>query len=158
MLVVGPGDGLGLKGAAINLASRHLRKAVPPYTLPQGLELRFADALKTRTEPRPVPVEPEDLAFLQYTGGTTGVAKAAMLTHRNVAANVEQSVMWFGATDTSRKRVLVTALPLYHIFALTACFLFAVRTGGSCLLIPNPRDCDGFVKTLSKARFTGSRG
>jgi long-chain acyl-CoA synthetase len=158
VLMVGPGDGLGLKGAAINMASRHLRKAVPAYTLAQGLELRFADALKTRAEPRPVPVEPEDLAFLQYTGGTTGVAKAAMLTHRNVAANVEQSVMWFGATDTSRKRVLVTALPLYHIFALTACFLFAVRTGGSCLLIPNPRDCDGFVKTLSKARFTGLAG
>jgi long-chain acyl-CoA synthetase len=158
VLMVGPGDGLGLKGAAINLASRHLRKAVPAYTLALGLELRFADALKTRAEPRPVPVEPDDLAFLQYTGGTTGVAKAAMLTHRNVAANVEQSVTWFEATDTSRKRVLVTALPLYHIFALTACFLFAVRTGGSCLLIPNPRDCDGFVKTLSKARFTGLAG
>ncbi len=105
-----------------------------------------------------MPVAPDDLAFLQYTGGTTGVAKAAMLTHRNVAANVEQSVTWFDAMDTNRVRVMVTALPLYHIFALTACFLFSVRIGGSCLLIPNPRDCDGFVKTLSRARFTSIAG
>lgn len=158
VLIAGPGDGLGLKGQAINLASRHLRKAVPPYTLPPGLAIRFADALKTKTALRPVPVAPDDLAFLQYTGGTTGVAKAAMLTHRNVAANVEQSVTWFDAMDTNHVRVMVTALPLYHIFALTACFLFSVRIGGSCLLIPNPRDCDGFVKTLSRARFTSIAG
>ncbi len=158
VLLVGPGDGLGLKGRAITLASRHIRKAVPAYTLRPGVAAPFSAALKTRAEPRPVPVTPEDLAFLQYTGGTTGVAKAAMLTHRNVAANVEQSVVWFGATDTSVRRVVVTALPLYHIFALTACFLFSVRTGGSCLLIPNPRDCDGFVKTLSKVRFTSLAG
>lgn len=158
VLLVGPGDGLGLKGQAITLASRHIRKAVPPFTLPPGVAVRFSAALKTKGAPRPVPVTPEDLAFLQYTGGTTGVAKAAMLTHRNVAANVEQSVVWFAATDTSIRRVVVTALPLYHIFALTACFLFSVRTGGSCLLIPNPRDCDGFVKTLSKVRFTSLAG
>ncbi|MFC6792568.1 AMP-binding protein [Methylobacterium komagatae] len=158
VVIAGPGDGLGLKGQAINLASRHLRKAVPPYILPPGLTIRFADALKTKTAPQPVPVAPDDLAFLQYTGGTTGVAKAAMLTHRNVAANVEQSVTWFDAMDTNRVRVMVTALPLYHIFALTACFLFSVRIGGSCLLIPNPRDCDGFVKTLSRARFTSIAG
>ncbi|MCJ2015801.1 AMP-binding protein [Methylobacterium sp. J-076] len=158
VIVAGPGDGLGAKGQAINLASRHLRKAVPPFTLPPGLAVRFAAALKTRAPLRPVPVAPDDLAFLQYTGGTTGVAKAAMLTHRNVAANVEQCVTWFDATDTGRRRITVTALPLYHIFALTACFLFSVRTGGSCLLIPNPRDCDGFVKTLSRVRFTGLAG
>ncbi|MET0367755.1 MAG: AMP-binding protein [Methylobacterium sp.] len=158
VIVAGPGDGLGVKGQAINLASRHLRKAVPAFTLPAGMAVRYAAALKTRASLRPVPVSPDDLAFLQYTGGTTGVAKGAMLTHRNVSANVEQCVTWFQSTDTSRLRVTVTALPLYHIFALTACFLFAVRTGGSCLLIPNPRDCDGFVKTLSRTRFTGLAG
>lgn len=158
VVVAGPGDGLGLKGRAINLASRHLRKAVPPFTLPAGLAVRFSAALKTQAAPRPVSVAQDDIAFLQYTGGTTGVAKAAMLSHRNVSANVEQCVTWFESTDTRRHRVTVTALPLYHIFALTACFLFAVRTGGSCLLIPNPRDCDGFVKTLSRTRFTGLAG
>ncbi|MBE7198250.1 MAG: AMP-binding protein [Parafilimonas terrae] len=158
VLLVGPGDGLGLKGRAISLASRHIRKAVPPFVLPPGLAIRFEAALRTKGTPRPVPVTQEDLAFLQYTGGTTGVAKAAMLTHRNVSANVEQCVNWFGATDTSVRRVAVTALPLYHIFALTACFLFSVRTGGSCLLIPNPRDCDGFVKTLARHRFTSLAG
>ncbi|GJD33695.1 AMP-binding protein [Methylobacterium aerolatum] len=158
VILVGPGDGLGVKGRAITLASRHIRKAVPPYRLAPGLAVRFEAALKTKDAPRPVSVTPDDLAFLQYTGGTTGVAKGAMLTHRNVSANVEQCVTWFGATDTSLRRIAVTALPLYHIFALTACFLFSVRTGGSCLLIPNPRDCDGFVKTLSRYRFTSMAG
>lgn len=158
VVIAGPGDGLGFKGRAINLASRHLRKAVPSFTLPPGLAVRLTALLKTRGTPSPVSIAPDDLAFLQYTGGTTGIAKAAMLSHRNVAANVEQCVIWFQSTDTSRRRVTVTALPLYHIFALTACFLFSMRTGGSCLLIPNPRDCDGFVKTLSQTRFTGLAG
>ncbi len=120
-----------MKGQAINLASRHLRKAVPAFTLPDGMAVRYGAAVKTRATLRPVPVAPDDLAFLQYTGGTTGVAKGAMLTHRNVSANVEQCVTWFQSTDTSRLRVTVTALPLYHIFALTACFLFAVRTAAA---------------------------
>lgn len=156
ILLVGPGDGLGLKGQVINLASRHVRKAVPPFQLPNGLALPFTTALR-RGSGMPhasVPVGPEDLAFLQYTGGTTGVAKAAMLSHRNIMANVEQSQVWFNSKDPSILRCAVTALPLYHIFALTACFFQFMRNGGSCLLIPNPRDCDGMVKTLSRHRFT----
>lgn len=156
ILLVGPGDGLGLKGQVINLASRHVRKAVPPFQLPDGLALPFTTALR-RGNGMPhasVPVAPEDLAFLQYTGGTTGVAKAAMLSHRNIMANVEQSQVWFNSKDPSILRCAVTALPLYHIFALTACFFQFMRNGGSCLLIPNPRDCDGMVKTLSRHRFT----
>jgi long-chain acyl-CoA synthetase len=158
--LVGPGDGLGLKGHVINLASRHVRKAVPPFRLPDGLAVPFATALRRgRTQPRTtVPVGPEDLAFLQYTGGTTGIAKAAMLSHRNIMANVEQSQLWFGSKDPSVRRCAVTALPLYHIFALTACFFQFMRNGGSCLLIPNPRDCDGMVKTLSRTRFTHLMG
>ncbi|MCJ2095611.1 AMP-binding protein [Methylobacterium sp. J-072] len=160
VLLVGPGDGLGLKGHVINLASRHVRKAVPPFRLPDGLALPFTTALR-RGSGMPhasVPVDPEDLAFLQYTGGTTGVAKAAMLTHRNVMANVEQSQLFFNSKDPSILRCAVTALPLYHIFALTACFFQFMRNGGSCLLIPNPRDCDGMVKTLSRHRFTHLMG
>ena len=156
ILLVGPGDGLGLKGQVINLANRHVRKAVPPFQLPDGLALPFTTALR-RGSGMPhasVPVAPEDLAFLQYTGGTTGVAKAAMLSHRNIMANVEQSQVWFNSKDPSILRCAVTALPLYHIFALTACFFQFMRNGGSCLLIPNPRDCDGMVKTLSRHRFT----
>ncbi|WP_345821546.1 AMP-binding protein [Methylobacterium fujisawaense] len=160
VVLVGPGDGLGLKGHVITLASRHVRKAVPPFRLPEGLAIPFATVLRRgRSMPRAtVPVEPEDLAFLQYTGGTTGIAKAAMLSHRNIMANVEQSQLWFNSKDPSVPRCVVTALPLYHIFALTACFFQFMRSGGSCLLIPNPRDCDGMVKSLSRTRFTHLMG
>ncbi|MGU3667032.1 AMP-binding protein [Methylobacterium sp. A49B] len=156
VLLVGPGDGLGIKGRVITLASRHVRKAVPPFRLPERLAVPFASVLRRgRGLPRTsVSVGPEDLAFLQYTGGTTGIAKAAMLSHRNIMANVEQSQLWFDSKDPSVLRCAVTALPLYHIFALTACFFQFMRSGGSCLLIPNPRDCDGMVKTLSRTRFT----
>ncbi|MEE7441430.1 long-chain fatty acid--CoA ligase [Methylobacterium oryzae] len=160
VVLVGPGDGLGLKGRVINLASRHVRKAVPPFRLPEGLAIPFATVLRQgRTMPRAsAAIDPEDLAFLQYTGGTTGIAKAAMLSHRNIMANVEQSQLWFNSKDPSVARCVVTALPLYHIFALTACFFQFMRSGGSCLLIPNPRDCDGMVKTLSRTRFTHLMG
>ncbi|MDP4002548.1 AMP-binding protein [Methylobacterium sp. NEAU K] len=160
VLLVGPGDGLGVKGRVINLASRHVRKAVPPFRLPEHLAVPFMAVLR-RGSGMPqaaVTVAPADLAFLQYTGGTTGIAKAAMLSHRNIMANVEQSQVWFNSKDPSIRRCAVTALPLYHIFALTACFFQFMRNGGSCLLIPNPRDCDGMVKTLSRHRFTHLMG
>lgn len=161
IVVVAPGDGLGLKGRIVDFVSRRVKKAVPPFALPPARTLRFEAVLRAgRGLKRPaVTVEPDDIAFLQYTGGTTGVAKAAMLTHRNVMANVEQSRVWFRCSEEdSVDRVAVTALPLYHIFALTACFLFFFRLGGCCLLIPNPRDIDGFVKTLSRTRFTNFAG
>lgn len=161
VVLVGPGDGLGLKGRLITLASRHLKRAVPPYRFPKGLALRF-DAVVRAGSNRPkvrVPVGPDDLAFLQYTGGTTGIAKAAMLTHRNIMANVTQSQVWFGlSAEDGRARVMVTALPLYHIFALTCCFFFFMKVGGCCLLIANPRDADGFIKTLKGTRFTHFSG
>ncbi|MBD8908776.1 AMP-binding protein [Methylorubrum zatmanii] len=161
IVVVGPGDGLGLKGRIVDFVSRRVKRAVPPFALPAARTLRFEAVLRVgRGLERPVvAVAPGDIAFLQYTGGTTGIAKAAMLTHRNVMANVEQSRLWFRASeDDALERVAVTALPLYHIFALTACFLFFFRMGGCCLLIPNPRDIDGFVKTLSRTRFTNFAG
>ncbi|MBO1020124.1 AMP-binding protein [Methylobacterium sp. SD274] len=161
IVVAGPGDGLGLKGRIIDLAARHIKKAVPPYRLPTGKTLRF-DAVVRRGRSLPkvsVPVGPQDLAFLQYTGGTTGAAKAAMLTHANVVANVAQCRVWFCVSETDGvDRVMVTALPLYHIFALTGCFFLFMSIGGCCLLIPNPRDVDGFVKTLKGNRFTHISG
>ena len=161
VVVAAPGALLGLKGRIVNAVSRRVKRAVPAFALPPARTLRFEAVLKAgRGLKRPaVTIEPGDLAFLQYTGGTTGVAKAAMLTHRNIVANVEQSRLWFrGSEDDPERSVAVTALPLYHIFALTACFLFFFRLGGCCLLIPNPRDIDGFVKTLSRTRFTNFAG
>ncbi|WP_375408437.1 AMP-binding protein [uncultured Methylobacterium sp.] len=161
VVVVGPGDCLGLRGRIIGLASRYIKKSVPAYSLPSGLEVGFEAMLRQgRTRPRATAtVSPDDIAFLQYTGGTTGVAKAAMLTHRNIMANVTQSEAWFGLSRTGADRkVMVTALPLYHIFALTCCFFFFFKVGGSCLLITNPRDAAGFVKTLKANRFTHLSG
>ncbi|KQO74555.1 AMP-binding protein [Methylobacterium sp. Leaf88] len=161
VVLAGPGDGLGLKGRLITLVSRHVKKAVPAYRLPEVLAVRFDAMIRAGTgKPKVrVPVVPDDLAFLQYTGGTTGVAKAAMLTHRNIMANVEQSRIWFRVSaEDGAARVMVTALPLYHIFALTCCFFFFMKVGGCCLLIANPRDADGFIKTLKGTPFTHFSG
>ncbi|MFN3685941.1 AMP-binding protein [Salinarimonas sp.] len=155
VVVVAPGDLLGLKGHLINFVSRRVKKAVKPFSLPGAI--RFTQALKEGAA-RPlasVPIGADDVAFLQYTGGTTGVAKGATLTHRNVAANVLQVEAWFKPFAGERSdHVMITALPLYHIFALTACGLFMTRMGAKQILIANPRDIDGFVKTLKKKRFT----
>ena len=158
IVVVAPGDLLGLKGTIVNLVSRHVRKAVPPFRLPAGLSL--SDVLATgRRHPRaPVETSLDDIAFLQYTGGTTGVSKGAVLTHGNVAANVLQCHAWMRPVLGEGPHVMVTALPLYHIFALTACCLLMVRTGGCQLLIANPRDLPGFVKTLRTRPFTCLNG
>jgi len=126
---------------------------VPPYSIPGAT--RFNDVLRLGRSlafARPE-VGPDDIAFLQYTGGTTGVSKGAMLLHRNLVANVLQVEAWnepmVMRPPTIDQVIVVTALPLYHIFALTACFLFSVRTGGMCILIPNPRDIGGLIKELS---------
>ncbi len=155
VVVATMGDMLGtLKGAVVNTVVRRVKKMVPAYSLPQAT--RFNDAIaagRKRTLTRP-DIGPDDLAFLQYTGGTTGVAKGAMLLHRNVVANLLQVDAWqkpiLAAPPQVDRMIVVTALPLYHIFALTACFLFTVRNGGLGLLIPNPRDIPGLIKELSK--------
>ncbi|MDE5444379.1 long-chain-fatty-acid--CoA ligase [Bradyrhizobium sp. CSA207] len=148
------GDLLGLKGVIVNFVVRKIRKMVPPYSLPGAIS--FNDALSAGRKMklyRPN-IGPNDIAFLQYTGGTTGVSKGAMLLHRNMVANVLQIVAW---TDPALRKpplveplLTVCALPLYHIFALTACFLLSVRLGGTNLLIVNPRDVPGFIKELRK--------
>lgn len=155
VVLVTPGDLLGLKGAIVNLVSRHVKKAVKPFRLPQAVAFRTVAAEGARRRPQAVDVSRDDIAFLQYTGGTTGVAKGATLLHRNVAANVLQCEAWMRPFFGDREdHVMVTALPLYHIFALTVCALLMTRIGGCQLLIANPRDIPGFVKTLQKSRIT----
>jgi len=158
------GDLLGFwKGQLVNLAVRHLRKLVPEFRLPLDggrsvVRFNMALAEGTRLSLRRPDIGPDDIAFLQYTGGTTGVSKGATLLHRNVVANVLQSEAWFQPKlDTlprGRPLTVVCALPLYHIFALTACFMLGARLGMTCLLIPNPRDIPGFVKTLERHRVS----
>jgi long-chain acyl-CoA synthetase len=155
VVIVTPGDLLGLKGAIVNLVSRHVKKAVKPFNLPQSVAFKAVMAEGAGRKVQAVAVSREDTAFLQYTGGTTGIAKGATLLHRNVVANVLQCEAWMLPFFGDRKdHVMVTALPLYHIFALTVCAMLMTRIGGCQLLIVNPRDIPGFVKTLQKSRIT----
>ncbi|UWU69880.1 long-chain fatty acid--CoA ligase [Bradyrhizobium sp. NC92] len=154
VIVASMGDLLGFKGVIVNLVVRRVKKMVPAWSLPGSVP--FNDALSagrgmTFNKPK---LSPGDVAFLQYTGGTTGVSKGATLLHRNIVANVLQNDAWLqpalNAPPHVEQLMIVCALPLYHIFALTACYLLAVRAGGCNLLIPNPRDIAGFVKELAK--------
>ena len=159
VITTGVGDLIGFpKGNIINFVVKHIRKEVPAYKLPSSI--RFKDALergKSHALP-PVEVGHDDIAFLQYTGGTTGVAKGAMLTHRNMVANMLQADAWISGSAKIGEEIIVTALPLYHIFSLTANGLVFTRMGAMNLLITNPRDMKSFVKELSKERFTAITG
>lgn len=158
IVTTGIGDLLGAKGALINFVLKHVKKMVPPYELPHAA--RFTDAL-SKGAPHPMPkvqLDHEDIAFLQYTGGTTGVAKGAMLTHGNMVANMLQAGAWIGNNAKQGEEVIITALPLYHIFSLTANGLVFMRLGGLNWLITNPRDMPGFVKELKKSKFTALTG
>jgi long-chain acyl-CoA synthetase len=154
VIVGSMGDLLGLKGVIVNLVVRRVKKMVPAYSLPGAVSFNDAIAAgRTMTFQKPR-LMPDDVAFLQYTGGTTGVSKGATLLHRNILANVLQNDAWLQPALKKPPHVeqlfIVCALPLYHIFALTACYLLAMRAGGVNLLIPNPRDMPGFIKELSK--------
>jgi long-chain acyl-CoA synthetase len=154
VLVTGVGDCLDWpKSSIVNIVVRHVRKQVKPWNLPGAIS--FVDTLK---EGRycsftPVALDHDDIAFLQYTGGTTGVAKGAMLAHGNMVANVLQAAAWIGGNVRHGADTLITALPLYHIFALTANWIVFVYFGGRNILIVNPRDFPAFVKELKKYRF-----
>jgi long-chain acyl-CoA synthetase len=155
VVIVKPGDLLGFKGRIVNLVSRYVKKAVKPFQILDAVPFEKAFAEGMKKKPQAVTISPDDIAFLQYTGGTTGVAKGAILLHRNVVANVLQCEAWMRPFFGEREdHVMVTALPLYHIFALTVCALLMTKIGGCQLLIVNPRDIPGFVKTLKKSRFT----
>jgi long-chain acyl-CoA synthetase len=136
-----------------NFLIRHVKKAVPPYDLPGSVNLRDVLARGARADFRPVSFQADDLAFLQYTGGTTGVSKGAMLTHRNVLANIEQARVWFDPViDKSEAMIGITAIPLYHIFALGNC-ISGLNTGGTNVLVSDPRNIPAFVKVLSRYKF-----
>jgi long-chain acyl-CoA synthetase len=160
VITTGIGDLLGFpKGPLINFVLKHVKKMVPAFDLPQAVRFRDALARGAAHPLQPVTLTHDDIAFLQYTGGTTGVAKGAMLTHGNMVANMLQAAAWIG-TDLVKpgEEVIITALPLYHIFSLTANGLVFMRLGGLNWLITNPRDMPGFVKELRKSGFTALTG
>jgi len=146
------------KSGIVNLVVKRVKKMVPAWNIPGAVW--FKDALKAGRKRRfqPAEVAPEDLAFLQYTGGTTGVPKGAMLTHRNMIANLEQAHAWIKPHVREGREVIITALPLYHIFALLANCLTYMKIGSKNILITNPRDIPAFVKELGKEPFTSMTG
>jgi long-chain acyl-CoA synthetase len=152
VVVAAMGDLMGIKGTLVNFVVRKVKKMVPAWSLPGHVKFNTAIAEGARQSFKPVKQGPEDVAFLQYTGGTTGVAKGATLLHRNLIANVLQSEIWLDPVRANRtdldQFVTVVALPLYHVFALTVCGLLTIRTGGLGVLIPNPRDIPGMIKAL----------
>jgi long-chain acyl-CoA synthetase len=155
VIVTGVGDQLHFpKSALANMVVRHVRKQVPSFDLPGAIRFNKALQLGRYGTFTPVSTDHDDIAFLQYTGGTTGVAKGAMLTHRNMVANVLQAESWIGTEARVGKDTIITALPLYHIFALTANWIVFVKLGAQNVLIVNPRDFPAFVAELKKFRFT----
>jgi len=162
IVVASMGDLLGFgKGTLVNTVVRHVKKMVPAFDLPKAVRFNRVLADGGRLELSKPELGHEDVAFLQYTGGTTGVAKGATLVHRNIIANVLQAEAWIQPALKNTKRgplpeqlVWVCALPLYHIFALTACYLIGMRLGGLNILIPNPRDLPALIKEIRPYRFT----
>ena len=152
------GDQLGLlKGALVNYVVRNVKKMVPAYNLPGAVRFNDAVAQGTRGTLKKPDIKPDDIALLQYTGGTTGVSKGAVLLHRNSLANVLQSEAWnspvMSTVPAGEQPTAVCALPLYHIFAFTVNMMLSMRTGGKTILIPNPRDLPAVLKELSKHTF-----
>jgi len=159
VIATGLGDMLAFpKGAIVNFVLKHVKKMVPDYDIPGAIRFRDALILGQLQKLPQVAIDPEDIAFLQYTGGTTGVAKGAMLTHRNLVANMQQAAAWVRSNVKLGEEIMITALPLYHIFSLTANGLVFMKFGALNYLITNPRDMPGFVKELSKIPFTAITG
>jgi long-chain acyl-CoA synthetase len=153
-VVVGTmGDLLGgLKGTIVNFVVRNVKKMVPAFSLPNATSFKKVLSEGSRMTLQPVQLGHDDIAFLQYTGGTTGVSKGAVLLHRNVVSNVLQNEAWLQLPASGEQVVFVCALPLYHIYSLTISAFMGMRLGGLNVLIPNPRDIPGFVKELAKYR------
>ena len=159
VIVTSIGEMLGFKGLIVDFVLRHVKKMVPAWSLPGSLRLSDVLAEGRRGKLERVPLGHDDLAFLQYTGGTTGVAKGAMLLHRNIVANLLQARAWvrpfLGAEGSE---IIITPLPLYHIFSLTANCLVFMTLGAENVLIINPRDIPGFVKEMARHKFTAFTG
>jgi long-chain acyl-CoA synthetase len=153
------GDMLGMpKSLLVNLVVKHVKKLVKPWNIPGAVPMKRVLAEGERMSLQPVELTLDDLAFLQYTGGTTGVAKGAMLTHGNMVANVEQAYAWLSPEHEHGREIVITALPLYHIFSLTSNCLLFTRIGGENILITDPRDMKGFVAELAKVPFSFMTG
>jgi long-chain acyl-CoA synthetase len=153
------GELLGFKGLIVDFVLRHVKKMVPAWRLPGSIRLGDALAEGRKAALDDVPLTHDDIAFLQYTGGTTGVAKGAMLLHRNIVANLLQARAWVSPfLAPGSREIVITPLPLYHIFSLTANCLTFMTLGAENVLIPNPRDIPGFVKEMAKFRFTAFTG
>ncbi len=142
------------KSLIVNLVVKHLKKMVPPFSIPEAVNFKTALNRGARKPHIPVETDHEDIAFLQYTGGTTGVAKGAILTHGNMIANMQQASAWISDSVEDNKETIITALPLYHIFSLTANCLTFMKIGALNYLITNPRDMPNFVKELKNVSFT----
>jgi len=154
IVVTSLGEMLGVKGLIVNLVVRKVKKMVPPYELPGSVSFKeVLNSGKGKTLATPA-LGHDDIAYLQYTGGTTGVSKGAILTHRNVIAALLQYKVWLGPAIGDTRPVIITALPLYHIFSLTVNCLVMMVVGGENVLITNPRDIPGFVKELAKHKYT----
>ena len=158
VVVTSIGEMLGLKGLLVDFVLRRVKKLVPPWRIDGAMSLKSALAEGRRRKLDTVAIGHDDIAFLQYTGGTTGVAKGAMLQHRNIIANLLQAGAWVRPFLGEQAHVVITPLPLYHIFSLTANCLTFMTLGGENVLITNPRDIPGFVKELGRHRFTGITG
>ncbi len=158
VIVTSIGELLGWKGLLVDFVLHHVKKMIPAWSLPGSMRLSDALAEGGRRKLEHVSITHEDIAFLQYTGGTTGVAKGAMLLHRNIVANLLQSGAWLKPFLPAEPQVILTPLPLYHIFSLTANCLVFMTLGAENVLITNPRDIPGFVKEMGKHRFTALTG
>lgn len=159
VLVTELGDMHGFpKGALINAAVKHVKKMVPRYSLPDAIGFRTALSQGHGRTSEAVTCHGDDIAVLQYTGGTTGVAKGSMLTHRNLIANMLQTRQMIAGLIEEGRETIIAPLPVYHIYTFTVNCLFTMVTGNHTVLIPNPRDIDGFVKTLRKTEYTGFVG
>ena len=140
----------GLKGAVINTVVKHIKKMVPPFSLPNAITFKSILEDNKGKKPNKFDIDRNDIAFLQYTGGTTGLSKGAQLSHHNIVSNIMQCHSWIGNLFDQKGEIVITALPLYHIFALTInCMLF-YTTGAKNILVTNPRDMNGFMKILKK--------
>lgn len=153
VVVTSLGEQIGLKGKIVDFVVRHIKKLVPQWSLPGHVSFGQALATGRLQQAQAVTLTHDSVAFLQYTGGTTGVSKGAVLLHRNILANLEQVDAWLAPALKRRpieQLVFLCALPLYHIFALTSCAMVGLREGGTNILVPNPKDIAGFIKLLAQ--------